>query len=112
MRIDAVIAQTGSTGFAILRCDGRIELTHVRREPDFFGEQELSLLYIAKRLKDALALEAVLTEAAVDYLVEPDRYSGGVIFRSERVGAFFYVTPGAEAGARQLLAQHGYRKPR
>lgn len=81
----------------------------MRREPDFFGEQELSLIYIAKRLKGALALEALLTEAAVDYLVEPDRYSGGIIFCSERVGAFFYVASEAEGGARQLLAEHGYR---
>ncbi len=81
----------------------------MRREPDFFGEEELVLLYIAKRLKEALKLEALLTENALDYLVEPDRYSGGIIFRSERVGAFFYVAPARVETARSLLSEHGYR---
>ncbi len=81
----------------------------MRREPDFFGEEELVLLYIAKRLKEALKLEALLTENALDYLVEPDRYSGGIIFRSERVGAFFYVAPAAVEAARGVLSEHGYR---
>ncbi len=81
----------------------------MRREPDFFGDEDLVLLYIAKRLKEALKLEALLTEAALDYLVEPDRYTGGIIFRTERVGAFFYVAPGTEEPARRLLLQHGYR---
>jgi hypothetical protein len=80
-----------------------------RREPDYFGEQELALIYVAKKLKEALALEAVLTEAAVEYLVEADRYTGGIIFRTERVGAFFYVLPEAQETARRVLAQHGYR---
>lgn len=81
----------------------------MRREPDFFGEQELVLVYIAKRLREALKLETLLTESSLDYLVEPDRYSGGIIFRSERIGAFFYVAPDAEEATRRLLAEHGYR---
>jgi hypothetical protein len=63
----------------------------MRREPDFFGEQELELIYIAKKLREAKALEELLRERLVDYLVEPDTYTGGVIFRSTRTGAFFYV---------------------
>lgn len=81
----------------------------MRREPEFFGDQELVLIYIARRLKEALKLEALLTEKAMDYVVEPDRYSGGIIFRTERVGAFFYVVAQAEEGARKLLREHGYR---
>ncbi len=81
----------------------------MRREPDFFGESDLALIYIAKRLKEALKIEELLTAATLDYLVEPDRYSGGIIFRSERVGAFFYVMPDSEAAAKQLLAGHGYK---
>ena len=81
----------------------------MRRDPDFFGDQELALIYIAKRLQEALALESLLTVRGFDYLVEADRYRGGFIFQTERVGAFFYVTPGAEMDARALLAQHGYR---
>ncbi len=81
----------------------------MRQEPDFFGERELALIYIAKKLKEALALEDVLTKAAVEYLVEPDKYSGGVIFRSERVGAFFYVAPPDEDATRSLLLAQGYK---
>ncbi|MGE5488448.1 MAG: hypothetical protein ACM3ZB_11600 [bacterium] len=81
----------------------------MRRDPDFFGEQELVLIYIAKRLKEALALENVLTAAGLDYLVEPDHYTGGVIFRSSRVGAFFYVQEHSESIARALMREHGYK---
>ena len=81
----------------------------MRREPDFFGERELALVYIAKRLREALRLEKLLTDSALDYLVEPDRYSGGLIFRSERIGAFFYVAQETQGAAHELLAAHGYR---
>ncbi|MCU1337063.1 MAG: hypothetical protein JWO19_2644 [Bryobacterales bacterium] len=81
----------------------------MRREPDHFGEQELALIYIAKRLKDALRLENVLTDAGLDYLVEPDKYSGGIIFQSERVGAFFYVAPGDEVAAKETLTRSGFK---
>jgi hypothetical protein len=80
----------------------------LRRDPDFFGEQELNLVYIAKRLKDALRLEQLLTEAGVDYAVEPDKYSGGVIFRSERIGAFFYVAPENDETARAAMHRGGF----
>lgn len=65
-------------------------------------------MYIAKRLKEALRLEQVLSEAGVDYLVEPDRYAGGVIFRSERVGAFFYVAPESDQQARSVMHSVGF----
>ena len=81
----------------------------MRREPEFFADCEPVLLYIAKRLSEALKLEKLLTEAGLDYLVEPDRYHGGIIFRSERVGAFFYVAPEAAEAARRCLRGHGYR---
>lgn len=81
----------------------------MRQDPEYFGEQELHLVYIAKRLKEALALEDVFTRAGLDYLVEPDRYSGGTIFRSERVGAFFYVAPADDVAARQIMINGGYK---
>jgi hypothetical protein len=81
----------------------------MRREADFFEDRELDLIYIAKKLKEALRLESVLTEAGVEYAVEPDRYVGGVIFRSERVGAFFYVAPESLDQVRQLMHLHGFR---
>jgi len=80
----------------------------LRREPDFFGDDELSLVYVAKKLREALRLEQLLTDAGVDYLVEPDKYSGGIIFRSERIGAFFYVDPVSEDAAREVMRREGF----
>jgi hypothetical protein len=81
----------------------------MRREADFFQDREMDLVYIAKKLKEALRLESAFTESDLDYVVEPDKYSGGVIFRSERVGAFFYVLPEAAEQARRIMQEHGFR---
>ena len=81
----------------------------MRQPPEFFGEVDLDLIYIAKKLDDAKHLEAVLDEAGLDYLVEPDLYKGGVIFQSERIGAFFYVAPEATDLARKTLVGAGYK---
>ena len=81
----------------------------MRREPEYFGEMDLALLYVAKKLKEALRLEQAFTDAGLDYLVEPDKYRGGIIFQSERVGAFFYVAPADEGAARQIMEREGYK---
>jgi hypothetical protein len=81
----------------------------VRQDPDHFGDRDLNLIYIAKKLNEALALETLFTDRGLDYLVEPDRYAGGTIFRSERVGAFFYVAREDEPAARQAMLDGGYR---
>jgi hypothetical protein len=81
----------------------------MRRDAEFFGESEMDLVYIAKKLQEALRLESLFTEAGLDYAVEPDKYSGGVIFRSERVGAFFYVLPEAAEQARVVMRENGFR---
>jgi hypothetical protein len=82
----------------------------MRQQPDFFpDDQELVLVYIAKKLKEALAIEALFTEAGLDYLVEPDTYSGGIIFRTQRTGAFLYVALRNEPTAREILERAGYK---
>jgi hypothetical protein len=81
----------------------------VRQEPDFFGDVELSLLYIAKKLKEALKVEEILDAAGVEYAVEPDTYRGGIIFASERIGAFFYVPPQSLDSAREVLRSNRYK---
>ena len=81
----------------------------MRCAPEHFGDQDLSLIYIAKKLNEALHLETLLTDAGLDYLVEPDKYVGGIIFRAERVGAFFYVAPGDEGPAKDALTRNGFR---
>ena len=81
----------------------------MRRDAEFFEERELELVYIAKKLKESLRLEEVFTEAAIEYAVEPDNYRGGVIFQSERVGAFFYVLPEALESAHEIMRRHGFK---
>ena len=56
-----------------------------------------------------LKLEAILTEAGLDYGVEADHYSGGMIFKSPRVGAFFYVLPEAVEATHRIMQANGYR---
>jgi hypothetical protein len=84
----------------------------LRQEPSYFDGQEPSLLYIAKKLRDAKALEVLLTEAGIDYGVETDEYEGGVVFRRTRIGAFFYVLPEVRERAAQVLLDKGYAPSR
>jgi hypothetical protein len=81
----------------------------MRQPPEFFGEEDLDLIFIAKKLDEAKLLETLLDETGIDYLVEPDKYKGGVIFQSERIGAFFYVSPQHSESARSTLVKGGYK---
>ncbi len=73
----------------------------------FFEGKEPVLVFIAKKLKDALRLEELFDRAGIDFGVEADEYRGGVIFRNVRIGAFFYVLPETVEAAHQvLLANH------
>jgi hypothetical protein len=81
----------------------------MRREADFFGDQELVLVYMARRLRDALAVEKVLTEYSLDYAVETGPYQSGLLFRTTKVGAFFYVAPQEEERARALLLERRFK---
>jgi hypothetical protein len=81
----------------------------MRQEASFFDDHDPRLVYIAKKLRESLAVELLLSENGVEYGVETDQYRGGFIFQTERTGAFFYVRPDAEDHARGLLAQNGYR---
>ena len=80
----------------------------MRRDAEHFGDRDLDLIYIAKRLKEALRLEDVLTGAGVDYLVEMDTYRGGVIFVSERTGVFFYADPEVTESAKAAMEGAGF----
>ena len=81
----------------------------VRRDPEFFGEAELDLLYMARRLREALKLEALLTDAGIEYLVETGSYTGGLLMRRELTGAFFYVLPIDLERTRQSLVGGNYK---
>lgn len=81
----------------------------MKQEASFFEGKEPVLVYIAKRLNDALRLEEALTQAGVDFGVEADEYRGGVVFRSVRTGAFFYVLPESVAVAQEAMARGGFK---
>jgi hypothetical protein len=81
----------------------------MKQDASYFDGKEPALIYIAKRLKEALRLESVFTSAGVDYGVEADEYRGGVLFRSIRVGAFFYVLPEMRDAAQEVMLRHGFK---
>jgi hypothetical protein len=80
----------------------------VKHDASFFEGKEAVLVYIAKRLKDALRLEGILEQAGVDFGVEADEYRAGVIFRTVRAGAFFYVLPEMVESAHSVMRLNGY----
>lgn len=65
-------------------------------------------VYVARRLADATRLEEVFNAAGIAYDVEPDTYQGGIIFRSARVGAFFYVEPELREQAVAVMLGNGF----
>jgi hypothetical protein len=81
----------------------------MKQDPSFFEDKEAVLIYIAKRLRDALRLEDLLAGAGVDYGVETDEYHGGIIFHTVRTGAFFYVQPDSVSMAYDVMRRNGYK---
>jgi hypothetical protein len=81
----------------------------MRRDAEFFGELELDLVYMARRLREALKLEDLLTKAGIDYLVETGTYTAGLLIRRDLTGAFFYVSPVDVSAARELLVRNRYK---
>jgi hypothetical protein len=80
----------------------------MKKEAGYFEGVEPDLIFVAKRLAEAIELEGILTAAEVDYAVEADEYEGGVVFKSRRVGAFFYVRPEAREHAESVMLENGY----
>ena len=82
----------------------------MRRDAEFFGEGEIELVQISRRLREALSVEDALTRVGVDYLVEADTYRGRflMLFPTDRVGAFFWVPADEAASVRDVLAGRGF----
>jgi len=83
----------------------------VRREAEFFGEEELDLVYIAKRLREGKRAEDALDAAGIDYAIEVDKYLGGFLFKRELDGAFFYVRGESLEAARAAVTGAGLKLP-
>jgi hypothetical protein len=81
----------------------------MRRDDAEFADQDLVLVYIAKKLREAQSIEKLLWDAGLDFLVEPDTYRGGVLFVRELIGAFFYVQESDEAAAKATLTAAGLK---
>jgi len=81
----------------------------MRRDPEFFTEGELDLIYMARTLRDALKLEEVLDAADIDYLIETGPYTAGFLMKRELTGAFFYVTAQDANRTRTILIENRYR---
>ncbi len=81
----------------------------MRRDAEFFEEIELDLIYMARRLRDALRLETLLTNAGIDYVVETGTYTGGLLIKRDLAGAFFYVAPADLDKAREILVTNRYK---
>jgi hypothetical protein len=81
----------------------------MRRAADFFADAELDLVYMARRLREALKIEDLLTAAAIDYAVETGTYTGGFLIKRDLTGAFFYVAPGDVDRAKKILVENRYR---
>jgi hypothetical protein len=64
---------------------------------------------MARRLREALRLEELLTRSGVDYCVETGAYEGGFLFKRELTGAFFYVEPAAIEELRTLLLRNRFK---
>jgi hypothetical protein len=81
----------------------------MKQDASYFEGRTAVLVYIAKKLRDALRLESLLTEAGIDYGVEADEYRAGVVFRTNRAGAFFYVLPETVEAARGVMLADAYK---
>lgn len=81
----------------------------MKQDAAYFENKQPVLVYIARRLPDALQLEDALTRCGVDFGVEADEYTGGIVFRRVRAGAFFYVLPESVEAAHQAMARHGFK---
>jgi hypothetical protein len=81
----------------------------MRRQPEFFDDAELELVYMAARLRDGLRVESLLTDAGIEYLVETGTYTAGFLLRRDLTGAFFYVLPKDATPSRSLLIENGFR---
>ena len=81
----------------------------MRQEASYFEGKNPVLIYIAKRLNDALRLEEIFNTAGLEYGVEADEYRGGVVFRTVRTGAFFYVLPEVRDSAFTVMERSGFK---
>jgi hypothetical protein len=72
--------------------------------------QDPERIYLAASLREARAVEAVLTGHGIEYAVEVEELGRTTLFGSLRHGAAFYVSRAQAPSCRSLLAQGGYTR--
>jgi hypothetical protein len=77
-------------------------------EPEDLQDRER--IFIARTLRQARKVEALLTEAGVDYVVQVEPYGRSLIFGTIRHGAAFYVAAAQAALSRERLVAAGFGK--
>lgn len=78
--------------------------------PDPDTLQNGERIYLARRLREAQAVEEFLTRAGVDYVVEVEAYSRSFLFGSVRHGAAFYVEAEYASDCRRRLVEGGFTR--
>ena len=79
-------------------------MAHV--EPDDLQDPER--IFISRTLRQARKVEALLTEAGIDYVVQVEPYGRSLLFGTIRHGAAFYVAAAHAAQGRELLVGSGF----
>lgn len=77
-----------------------------RVDPEHIRDPER--IVVARSLRVALRVEEWLTTAGVDYAVQVESVGRSLLFRSERMGAVFYVNAGQATYCREQLTAAGF----
>jgi hypothetical protein len=72
--------------------------------------QNLERIFIARTLRQAKKVEALLTDAGVDYAVQVEPYGRSLLFGTIRHGAAFYVAAAQATECRDRLIRAGFGK--
>jgi hypothetical protein len=79
-----------------------------RLDPDALVDQQSELIFIARNVREARRVEALLTDAGIDYEVAFEPFLHGGIFGVVTLtGLGFYVLSGQASFCRKLLEEHG-----
>ena len=79
-----------------------------RLEPEDIRDPER--IFVASSLRLSLRVEEWLTTAGVDYTVQVESIGRSLLFRTERMGAVFYVNAGQAAYCREQLTAAGFSR--
>jgi len=77
-------------------------------DPEDFEDRPNELVFIARRVREAERVEALLTDEGIDYaLAFEDFLHGGIFGTTTLTGVGFYVLSNQAAHCRELLGRRG-----